>query len=173
MAETDPFKNQKKLRKAKIITLPNIIKQKIGSGGLDAATLAEAEKVFKENTVDFRPIAKELLKELDTAIEEARKNPQDSEPPVEALIYPAAQFKAQGEVFHFPLVSEISDILINFLETITTPPDEDTLEIVTAHKKAISVVIKNNMTGVNHPQGAELKRSLTEACRRYYKTRKH
>ncbi len=172
MAEQDPFKGQKKLRKAKIVTPLNLLKQKIGSGGLDAATLAKAEQVLEDNTIDFRPIAKELLEELDAAIQNARAFPLNDEAAVEAMLYPAAQFVALGTMFRFPLVSEISDILINFLETITTPPNEDTLELVNAHRKAIAVVIDNNMTGKNPPQGAELKRTLTEACGRYYKTRK-
>jgi hypothetical protein len=172
MAENNLFKGEKKLRKAKIITLPNTIKQKIGSGGLDAATLAEAEKVLTENTVDFRPIAEGLLKELAEAIEAARNSEVDYEALIEAMIYPAAQFKAQGSMFGFPLVSDISDILINFLETISTPPAEEALDIITAHKMAISVVINSGIKERFHPQGEELKRSLMEACQRYYKSRK-
>ena len=108
---------------------------------------------------------------MGTAIQNARNSPLKDESIVEAMLYPAAHFKAQGAIFHFPLVSDISDTLINFLEAVTTPVPEEALEIVTAHKMAISVVISSNMTDRNHPQGAELKRSLTEACSRFYKTR--
>lgn len=171
MAENNPFKDEKKLRKAKIITLHNTIKKKIGSGGLDAATIAEAEKVLTENTVDFKPIAEVLLKELAEAIESTRNSDTEYEAHIEAMIYPAAQFKTQGVVFHYPLVSDISDILINFLETITTPPAEEALDIITAHKMAISVVINSGIKDRFHPQGEELKRSLMDACQRYYRSR--
>jgi hypothetical protein len=172
MTDNEIFQGQPKLRKARVFTPANTIKQKVGAGGLDAATLSRAEDVLKNNTIDFKPIAKGLLDELDAAVETARNSKTHDETSVEALIYPAAQFLAQGELFHFPLVSEISDILINFLETISTPPTEETLEIVIAHKTAISYVLSHNMTGKKHPQGAALKRSLTDACGRYYKTRK-
>ena len=168
----DTFRDQPKLRTARIVTPLNVLKQKIGSGGIDAATLAKAEQVLENNTIDFRPIAKDLLNDLDQAIENARKSKTKDESLVEAMIYPAAQFLALGSVFHFPLVSDISDNLVGFLETITTPPTDETLEIITAHRHAIAVVLKENMAGKNPPQGAELKRSLVEACQRHYKTRK-
>ena len=169
MSEYDPLKEQPKLRTARIITPLNILKQKMGTGGLDPATISRAEQVFENNTIDFKPIAKELLSELDAAVESSRKNKTKDEADIEALIYPAAQFLSLGAVFHFPLISDISDNLVNFLETITTPPSEEALEIITAHGVAISVVIKNTLTGKNPPQGAELKRSLVDACQRYYK----
>ena len=172
MAENDPFKNQQKLRKAKIVTPPNEIKEKIGSGGIDEALLNKAEEELENNQIDFRPIAAGLLKELDQAVQDAEVSILQDEADVEALLYPSAQLKAQGSMFRYPLVSDISDILVNFLETVTVPISHDALEIVTAHKMAISVVISTNMTDKNHPQGAELKRSLTEACGRYYKARK-
>lgn len=169
----ETFKDQEKLRKAKITNPPNIIKAKIGTGGLDKETLAKAEQVIKENTIDFKPIAAELFSDLDKAIEQARSNTAQNEATIEALLYPAAQFKAQGGMFRYPLVSEIGDILVNFLETIPLPVFPDALEIVTAHRKAISAVIMLNMTGdAKTAQGEELKKSLIDACSRYYKSRK-
>ena len=78
------------------------------------------------------------------------------------MIYPAAQFKAQGSMFGFPLASDISDILINFLETITTPPDEDVLDIITAHKMAISVVINSGINGKDLPPQGEATETLAD-----------
>lgn len=176
MTENDMFDNsfrrQPKLRTARIVTPINVLKQKIGSGGLDAATIAKAEQTLENNTIDFKPIATDLLKEMDASIESARKSKIEDEALVEALIYPAAQFLALGSVFHYPIISDISDNLVGFLETIATPPSEETLEIVTAHRMAISVALNNNMTGKHPPQGAELKHSLVEVCQRYYRTQK-
>jgi hypothetical protein len=167
------FRDQPKLRTARIVTPLNVLKQKIGSGGIDAATLAKAEQVLENNTIDFKPIAKELLAELDASIESARKNQKmKDEAYIEAIIYPAAQFLALGTLFHYPLISDISDNLINFLETVVPPPTQETLEIVIAHRMAIFAALHNNMMGRNPPQGAELKRQLTDACQRYYKLRK-
>lgn len=170
MAESGTFENQKKLRKAELITPPNILKQKLGSGGISEATLVKAQQALEDNTTDFRPFATVLLTLLDNAIEHARKPTSESEPAIEAMIYPAVQLKAQGAMFHFPLVTDLSDILVSFLETVTGV-DEDVLEIVVAHKTAISAVISNNMTGSGGAQGKELRDSLTDVCIRYYKLR--
>jgi hypothetical protein len=156
--------------KAKIIKLPNTLKNKIGSGGIDAESLIRAENVFRNNTVDFRPIAEGLLDKLGAAILNAKNNPHKGESLVEAMLYPAAQFTSQGRLFNFPLVSDISDILIGFLETVTAPVPESALGIIDAHKMAIAVVISNNITEADHPLGEMLKRSLTEARGRYQKT---
>jgi len=175
MIENDPsdlsFRDQPKLRTARMVTPLNILKQKIGSGGLESATLMKAEHILQNNTVDFAPIAQELLNELDAAIENARKSTAGSETIVEALIYPAAQLLALGSLFKYPLISDISDNLVSFLETVTAPT-EDVLEIIIAHRKTIAVILKNNMTGKNPPQGKDLKLSLIEACLRYYRARK-
>src|SRR4051812_24233615 len=129
MTKDNAFKGQKKFRKAKIITLPNAIKKKVGSGGLDAATLVKAERVLTENKIDFKPIAAGLLDDLNVAIHTAAANPlKGDEAIIEAMLYPAAQFRAQGMMFRYPLISEISEILINFLETVEAPASADALE---------------------------------------------
>lgn len=167
MTELEPFKDQKKLRTAEIITPPNILKQKMGSGGIDPASLVKAEKVIEKNTIDFIPIAKELLKTLETSLENAKSGVLQGEAAIESMLHPAVQLKAQGTLFHFPLVTEVSNTLVNFLETVENM-DKDVMEIVTAHKTVIGLVISNNMHGDNHPQGSALKTSLLDACTRYY-----
>lgn len=172
MPEADIFKDQKKIRRAEYITPPNAIKRKVGSGGLAHEVIEQAQQKLEENTVDFKPIAADLLNALDIGLQNTINGAIKGEPAVEAMLYPAMQLKAQGAMFHFPLVSEISDILVSFLETVTIPPSDAALEIVDAHKLAIGVVISSNMTGRGNPQGQELKTSLMDACIRYYKTQK-
>lgn len=171
METENVFENQPKIRKAELIVPPNILKQKIGSGGIDPKLLVKAQEVLETNTTDFRPIATGLLENMDAAIEFARNNPAaEIEPSIERMIYPAMQLKAQGSMFHFPLITEISDILVNFLETVSGI-DKDVLEIVTAHKLAIAAVISANMAGPTGVRGRELTESLMGACLRYYKSR--
>lgn len=172
MPEADIFKDQKKIRRAEYITPPNVIKRKVGSGGIDPGLIDKAQQAIEENTVDFKPIATELIAILGKGYQDTVNGTLQGEAAIESMLYPAMQLKAQGAMFHFPLVSEISDILVNFLETVTLPPSESALEIVDAHKLAIGVVISSNMTGRTSAQGQELKTSLMEACIRYYKTQK-
>ncbi|MFH1157552.1 MAG: hypothetical protein V1721_01515 [Pseudomonadota bacterium] len=127
---------------------------------------------MEENTTDFIPIAAEFIEALNRGIQNAENNVTRGEAAIEAMLYPAMQLKAQGAMFRFPLVTEVSDILVNFLETVENI-DKNVLEIASAHKMTISVVISNRMTGDGGAQGQSLKTSLTDACSRYYKSRKN
>ncbi len=171
MADNDTFQDQKKRRKAELIVPPNTLKKKVGSGGLDDAVITKAQKSLENNTVDFRPIALALIEELALESRNAENNATNGEAAIKALLSPAMQLKTQGALFHFPLVSDISDTLISFLETVEFI-DNDALDIINAHRLAVSVVITNNMQGDGHEQGRQLKKSLTDACARYYRVRK-
>jgi hypothetical protein len=170
MAGVGAFNNQKKVRKAELISPPNVLKKKMGTGGIDEMSLIRAQEALEKDTTDFKPIAIELIKLLEEGIEAAKNGSAPLEPTIEMMIYPAMQLKAQGGMFRYPLITLIGDILINFLETVTEI-NKDMLDIVTAHKMAISVVIAMNITGDSDKKGQELRESLLGACTRYYKTR--
>ncbi len=171
MTKEDTFKNQKKFRKAELIYPPNVLKQKIGSGGIKKETLVKAQEVLEENAVNFAPIAMELIKILGKEIQNFENNVTQSEAAIKTMLYPIMQLKSQGAMFHFPLITEISNILVNFLETVESL-DKDVLEIISAHKITISAIIRNNITEDGGTQGKDLKISLTDACSRYHKSRK-
>lgn len=167
---SDPTEH-KKLRKAEMISPPNRLKEKVGSGGLDETILVKAQTLLEDNTVDFKPIATLLVDLLDEAVRDAKAGKLKGEAAIEAMIYPAMQLKAQGSMFHYPLITEISDILVNFLETVPAA-DEDVVEVVHGHKIAIKVVIASDIKDSDGTQGKELKNALHEACGRYYKIKK-
>jgi hypothetical protein len=160
----------KKVRRAELISPPNTIKEKVGSGGLDEAVLQKAQAMLENNTVDFAPIASMLLESLNDALQNVTSGALQGEPAIEAMIYPAMQLKAQGTMFHYALVTEISDILVNFLETVTAI-DKDVLEIVSAHRKAIAATVAGGIKGDGGKTGAELRDALMDACNRFYRTR--
>jgi hypothetical protein len=167
---TDDFQNQPKVRRAELISPPNRLKEKVGSGGIDEIVLVKAQELLENNTVEFAPLAEMLLNVLDTAVQNAKSNATKGEAAIEAMIYPAMQLKAQGSMFHYPLVTEISNILVNFLETVTGI-DKDVIDIVNAHKMSIGVVISGNIRGDGGHTGKELRAALMDACNRFYKSR--
>lgn len=160
----------KKVRKAELIMPPNEIKEKVGSGGLDETVLIKAQDMLANNTVDFAPIGATLLEALANALEKARTGQTTGEAAIEAIIYPAMQLKAQGAMFHYALVTEISDILVNFLETVTNT-DKDVLEIVNAHRLAIGAAVSGKVKSDGGASGAALRDALMDACNRYYRSR--
>lgn len=167
----DTFPDQKKRRKAQLVTPPNLLKQKAGSGGFDPATLAKAQSALEDNKVDFKPIAVTLVNLLSERVENVKAGALKDEAAIEALLFPVMQLRAQGSMFRYPLITEISDILINFLEAVSDT-DNDALDIVTAHKASLNVVLSNQMTGESGALGKSLCSELREACNRYYKSKK-
>ncbi len=56
------------------------------------------------------------------------------------MLYPAMQLKANGGMFRYPLITRISETLLQFLEVIAEP-DQDAIEIVLAFHTTIQAVL--------------------------------
>ncbi|MBI1215471.1 MAG: hypothetical protein GC185_06610 [Alphaproteobacteria bacterium] len=166
----DVFKGQKKLRKASLMDPPNLIKEKVGSGGLNPLLLERAQDVIDNNTVDFAPIGKELLELLGATIKDVQAGKAKGEEAISAVIYPAMQLKAQGGMFHYPLMSALADVLVNFLETVETL-DEDAMRVIIVHKTAFDHVMRAGIKSEKDAAGQALQSELLKACARYYKSR--
>lgn len=172
MEEAEAFEGQKKVRKAELIAPPNRLKEKVGSGGIDESVLTKAQDMLENNTVDFKPIALMLVDVLHDSITDAKSGSIKGEEAIESMLYPAMQLKAQGGMFHYPLISEIANILVNFLETVTDT-DKDVIDIVVAHKQSVNAVLASEIKGDGGKVGRELRDALLDACARYYKSRKN
>ena len=83
-------------------------------------------------------------------------------------MFPAMQLKAQGTLFHYPLITKISHILVDFLED-NDVADNDIIEIVEGYKKSIGAVAAMQIKDADGPVGKELCEALAGACERYYK----
>lgn len=168
--EDAPFHfNQEPRRKAEFIKPPNTLKAKVGSGGLSEQILAKAQALLENNSVDFQPLAEMYLGSMMKGIEFANSpSPDaDAEGIIAAMLYPAMQLKANGGMFHYPLVTMIADRLVQFLEVIEEP-DIDAVEIVLAFHTTIRAVVMGKITGTGGRHGEELVGALSEACMRYF-----
>ena len=170
IAQADVFKTQKKIRTASLLTPPNIMRQKMGSGGVDTRALVMAQSFLESNTVNFKPIGIALVFALDEGLRNSKNGGVEGEAALEVMLYPAAQLKAQGAMFHYHLVTRIADILVTFLETVEGV-DNDVFEIVEAHQTAFLYILGNNISGHGGAHEKTLQGSLLDACGRYYKTR--
>ncbi|MCM2344448.1 MAG: hypothetical protein NDJ24_07805, partial [Alphaproteobacteria bacterium] len=140
--------NQAPRRRAEIIKPPNTLKAKVGSGGISEAILNKAQALLENNIVDFQPLAEMYLQNLMRAIEAAQVNSEklDTETLITSMIYPAIQLKANGGMFHYPLVTIMADRLIQYLEVIVEA-DIDALEIVLAFHTTIRAVVMGRIIG--------------------------
>jgi hypothetical protein len=161
--------NQKPRRKAEFITPANTLRTKVGYGGLGDEILIKAQAVLEHNTVDFQPLAEMYLASMMRGIEYAGNHPAgvDNETLIAGMLYPAEQLKSTGGIFRYPLVTRISDKLLQFLEVIAKP-DEDAIEIVLAFHTTIRAVLMGRVGGTGGKYGDALMRALEDACLRYF-----
>ncbi len=167
--ESNEF-NKPRKRKAEFIKPPNILKKKVGSGGLPQSRIDEAQRVIDlEGELSFEPMAKEYLHELLGGIKLIKQNKLDldKETLIAGLIYPTLQLRANGKMFGHSLVTQISNKLIHFLEVIDYPDDE-VLNIILVFHSSMTLILKRKMKGMGGKEGQALFLELDNLCQRYF-----
>lgn len=161
--------NQPRRRKAEFIKPPNLIKAKVGEGGLSDSILDRAQKLLENNPVDFVPLAEIYLTRMKEGIRKARESSghEDTEYLIAGILYPCAQLKANGGMFHYPLVTRIAERFVQFMEVIERI-DRESLEIAEAFHTTIRAVITGKVKGDGGQYGDELVEALNDACMRYF-----
>lgn len=172
MTSDTPHFNQTPRRKAEFFTPPNVLKTRVGSGGLSDDILNKAQALLEQNSVDFRPLGEMYLQAMQRGIDQAREktSEHDEESIIIAMLYPAMQLKANGGMFHYPLITSIADKLIQFLEVVHKLDDE-VVEIVLAFQTTIRAILLGQIKGDGGLRGAELMQALVDACYRYFEKR--
>lgn len=170
--------NQKQVREASFIKPPNIIKTKIGSGGLSEELLDKAEELLQEHAKDFKPLAEIYLDRMKTGINTSIKNIEEKklasindEKIIEQILFPCVQLKANGGMFQFQLVTRIADRFVQFMEVVDRL-DLETLEIANAFHATIKIVVNSDIKGDGGKQGEALVNELNNACMRYFNKHK-
>lgn len=159
------------MAKSKIIKPDNTLKKKAGSGGFKESDLIKAQTMIENNEIDFRPLGDDLLKELDQALADIRSGKIEMAKALDAIMYPMMQLKSQGGLFKFPLVTQISHLMLDFLESIPEG-DNDVLEITDAYRRTIHAILTLEIKGKDTKEGRQLCLALRDAFERYYKVNK-
>ena len=159
-----------KNRRARFFRPPNTLKQKVGSGGLAKDILDKAQLLLEENRIDFEPIALCYMELLRRALDKANNPPANASDTLllDGLISPIMQLKANGGMFHYPLVTKISEEIVLFLENVKRP-DTDVQEIIHAYETTISAILQGEIKGDGGVKGENLFLAIKDACRRYEK----
>lgn len=166
--------NQTPKRDATFIMPPNIIKGKVGTGGLNEKVLKRAQKLLETHTADFAPLADIYLSRMMEGIEAAEKvdkNEYNLEDLISAILLPCVQLKANGAMFHYQLITRIADRFVQFMEVVERL-DTETLEIARAYHSTIKIVVAGKIKGDGGKQGDALVEELNNACMRYFEKHK-
>lgn len=149
---------------------PNIIKAKVGSGGLSDAIIERAQDLLENNSQDFAPLAEiyleKLQKGIDYIVSLDDPNMLKDESVVGLIVFPAMQLKSNGGMFHYPLVTRVADCFLNFIEAVERT-DPEILEIAQAFHTAVRVVVAGKIQGSGGVHGDALVMELNNACMRY------
>ena len=156
---------------AQLIHPPQKLKEKVGSGGLDRSILALAQQRLDANTVDFKPIGQHLIRTIDEALHDIRSGKVRGKHAIQRLLYPAMELKAHGAMFHYALVTEISETLMNLLESLNDLESE-VLELIAGYKLAGNLIFNKGLTGNGGVAGNKLRTALDDAYARFYKSRR-
>ncbi|PCJ96035.1 MAG: hypothetical protein COA45_11610 [Zetaproteobacteria bacterium] len=165
--------NQTPKRDATFIMPPNILKAKVGSGGLSAQVLKHAQKLLETHTEDFTPLADIYLSHMIKGIENAENidEKDHTEELINTILLPCVQLKANGAMFHYQLITRIADRFVQFMEVVERL-DSETLEIARAFHTTIKIVVAGKISGNGGSQGDRLVEELNNACMRYFEKHK-
>lgn len=154
----------------RVITPRNMLREKIGYGGIDPVLLERAEEVISnsDQDVDYANYSRYFLNRIEEIIAAARKPGRDDREIITSLTRPVMDMKASGGMFGYALVSEIADVVLDFLEGLDKLND-DAIDIFEIHHKALSAIISNGLKGDGGKNGLGLSKELFGACQRYYK----
>lgn len=153
--------------KTKIIKANYRLQQKIGSGPLDPRAVLKSQQAIDNNTVDFAPIGLAILTKMQQAAE-LGKNADISAKDVKAAITaPVMELKAHAALFHYSLIGNLANVMLNFLEAIQEI-DNDVLDIIRAHHDTLHMIIVREIRGGGGDSGRTLIAELQQACDRYY-----
>ncbi len=170
----DEYYNQKKKRDAEFITVPNTLKAKVGSGGLDDRIIERAQELLESHAQEFAPLADLYLSKMKKAIDNAKSsnlNNNDMESMINDILVPCVQLKANGAMFNYPLVTKIADKFAKFMEVIDRL-DNQVLDIASAFHATIKIVISGKIEGDGGKQGKALLNELSSVCLRYFEKHK-
>lgn len=160
----------KEKAKVQVFQASKTLQQKAGTGTLDPAIVARAQKTIEENKVDFVPLGQQFLTELKIALVTVEKETGKGnfESQKQLLTSPVMELKANASVFHYGLIGNLANIMLNFLESIEAI-DADAISIVKAHHHTLKGILDQNLKGDGGQKGQILINELEDACSRYHK----
>jgi len=149
---------------AKVVVPKNALKAKVGNGGFSKENIDKAQKALEQNDIDFRPIAGKYLDEITTIV--ANHDPAKPKETLLGVLDPLMQLRAQGTLFHYPSLTMVSDIIVDFLD-FHEKIDDRIMEIISAYIKTAGLILGREIKKAENPICKAFASELRAACDRY------
>ncbi|NQZ14905.1 MAG: hypothetical protein HRT94_08810 [Alphaproteobacteria bacterium] len=152
------------------ITPPNMLKQKMGSGGIPEEVLKRSQEFIDNNNIDYEPYAQDYLEAIDGILQLTKKtrSPDSRVEYVEEISKNIMQLKSSGSMFGYSSITQIADTVLNFLE-VNEHINADLYKIIEAHNAAVLVIINNKLRGAERKEIGSITKELYDAISRYNK----
>lgn len=128
--------------------------------------IAKAQEVIDNPPVDFKPYAIQYVRKIMDAIEMARHESYMHQEEYDLIVLPLTQIKGQAGMFGNPLVSEVSAMILKFLEHYKKL-DGDMLIILDVYCKTVRLSYDKKLFNVETPGGRILMSEIGYAMQRY------
>lgn len=146
------------------------LKNKVGDGGFNDDDIAKAQSAIENNDIDFAPDAEHFLLRLGEALDVMEEQKLDDDVLLDRVLYPVLQLKAQGSLFQYPLITQISDCLVRLLED-TDKVNADLIAIIKSYKQSIHLILNKQISNTENTIGKTLYNEISAVCQRYRQKR--
>lgn len=154
--------------KPKFIAPNKALQKKVGATPFKKESVTKADQFIDENNIDFSPLAKQFLNDMRAALDNAHAGQNDPHKLVEALTEPVMQLKANAATFKYPLITQLMNVLLNFLETLDAL-NNDSMKIAELSYGSVKVMLVKKMQNPYDKQGDMLVKEFAKAIARYRK----
>lgn len=146
---------------------PNHLKIKVGDGGIPAHLIKRCQEYLESNPVDFTPYAQRHLEQMKDLHDRIRRKAIDDAFAKDQVVNIVMQLKSNGSMFHYQLISMISDVMLRYLENVTVL-NEDYTDIMLMYNRILEIILNKRLNGNGGREGYALTQELHNACLRYY-----
>ncbi len=154
-------------KKPLFITPPNTLKMKMGDGGIPEYVVKQCQDFLENNNVDFAPHGFRYLEQMSDMRRKIAEDKIDMDSAKTALANIVMQLKSNGSMFHYQLISMVSDVILRFLDG-TSSVNKDFLEIFDMYHRIVTIILNKGLTGNGNSEGYALTQELHNACARYH-----
>lgn len=141
---------------------PNYLKMKVGDGGFDKQAIKDADNAIKVlGHKMYAQWADDDLGRMRAAFDALRQTSLDDPDGVKKMLRICWDMKGLGGSFGFPLVTQITHYLSNYLEyCMNSSEARISAAVLTPHIDALYVVLSQKISGDGGAIGRELVRGL-------------
>lgn len=155
---------------ARVIHAPNLLRAKVGSGGVDSGSLRAANDAIKNLTGEYLQRVDDDLDRMEAlakSLADATDETARAEC-VEAIYAIVHEMRGEAGTFGYPLASKIGNMLCRHIDSLAGPHLADS-RIVRHHCDALRAIVKHDITNDGGDIGQALVKDLTALVQRLSK----